>query len=90
MLKEALFSYDDEAKGDEFDLHSCWSSIFRVAAVKYSRELLIRTVGKVLLNGEEMEKFLAQFEVVLISRLLVTVKNNPNDVETQTPEHLLI
>lgn len=85
-----MFSHDDEPKIDKFDLQFPWSSIFRVTAVKYARELLIRTVGKVLLNDVEMQMFLAQFEIVLNSRSIATVWNDPNDDEVLTTEHLVI
>lgn len=60
------------------------------AAVKSFKTLFKRTIGTQTLKYDEMVTALAQIEVILNSRPLTPLSNDPDDFEAPTPGHFLI
>ncbi|XP_054746338.1 uncharacterized protein LOC129250767 [Anastrepha obliqua] len=59
-------------------------------AVKSAKHLLMRAVGNALLTAEETATLLVEIEVVLNSRPLAQISNDPNNGEALMPAHPLI
>ncbi|GFX55685.1 integrase catalytic domain-containing protein [Trichonephila clavipes] len=60
------------------------------AGVKSLKYHLKRVIGNSILSHEEFLTLVVQIEVVLNSRPICPLSNDPNDVETLTPAHFLV
>ncbi|CAL1275218.1 unnamed protein product [Larinioides sclopetarius] len=60
------------------------------AAVKQTKNHLLRACRSAVLNFEELSTLLCQVEACLNSRPLVPVSSDPTDVRALTPGHFLI
>lgn len=58
--------------------------------LKSAKQLLKRAIGVQILTFEELTIIFAKVEAVLNSRPLCPMSNDPNDLETLTPGHLII
>jgi len=57
--------------------------------VKSTKSLILRSIGKQRLTGEELTTLLAQIEATLNSRPLCPLSNDPTDLEELTPSHFM-
>ncbi|XP_058456731.1 uncharacterized protein LOC131434103 [Malaya genurostris] len=62
----------------------------REAAVKSAKQHLLREIGHISINQEDMLTLLAQIEMCLNSRPVTPIPSTPVDLEALTPGHFLI
>ena len=60
------------------------------ADVKSAKQLLLWTVGSLVLCSEDLQTVLAEVEAILNSRPIAALSNDPSDGEALTPGHFLI
>ncbi|XP_060665394.1 uncharacterized protein LOC132797656 [Drosophila nasuta] len=61
----------------------------REAAVKSAKHHLYRSVGRSILNYDELRTLVCQIAAIINSRPLLSISESPDDLDVLTPAHLL-